>query len=235
MNKFEYTPTTISEIVFGNDESRELIDDIVSGNLPFPYEGKSGILLYGTFGSGKTTLARLLASAIEFGKVQDTLAMEADFFGCQQGHTNTMIMENVKKQMNVQSFNASGLHYFIFDEVDNLSKLAQGSMKTVLNNKRAVFILTTNNIANLDKGLKDRCVLIEMNAAADAEFLPIARRMASDAEVVLNDTELLAAINGNNGSFRGVMFNLQRLVLKTKRAADAATVALSSIKQAASK
>ena len=235
MNKFEYTPTTISEIVFGNDESRELIDDIVSGNLPFPYEGKSGILLYGTFGSGKTTLARLLASAIEFGKTQDTLAMEADFFGCQQGHTNTTIMDTVKRQMDVLSFNKSGLHYFIFDEVDNLSKLAQGSMKTVLNNKRAVFILTTNNIANLDKGLKDRCVLIEMNAAADAEFLPIARRMASDANVVLNDSQLLAAISGNNGSFRNVMFSLQRLVLKTKRAADAATVALSSIKQASSK
>jgi hypothetical protein len=31
------------------------------------------------------------------------------------------------------------------------------------------------------------------------------------------------------------MFSLQRLVLKTKRAADAATVALSSIKQASSK
>jgi hypothetical protein len=87
----------------------------------------------------------------------------------------------------------------------------------------------------LDKGLKDRCVLIEMNAAADAEFLPIARRMASDARVVLNDSQLLAAISGNNGSFRNVMFSLQRLVLKTKRAADAATVALSSIKQAASK
>ena len=235
MNKFEYTPTTISEIVFGNDESRELIDDIVSGNLPFPYEGKSGILLYGTFGSGKTTLARLLASAIEFGKTQDTLAMEADFFGCQQGHTNTTIMDTVKRQMDVLSFNKSGLHYFIFDEVDNLSKLAQGSMKTVLNNKRAVFILTTNNVANLDKGLKDRCVLIEMNAAADAEFLPIARRMASDANVVLNDSQLLAAISGNNGSFRNVMFSLQRLVLKTKRAADAATVALNSIKQASSK
>jgi hypothetical protein len=76
-----------------------------------------------------------------------------------------------------------------------------------------------------------------MNAAADAdaEFLPIARRMARDAEVVLNDTQLLAAISGNNGSFRNVIFSLQRLILKTKRAADATTVALSSIKQAASK
>ncbi|UFS56098.1 AAA family ATPase [Comamonadaceae bacterium M7527] len=235
MNKFEYTPTTIDEIVFGNDESRELIEDIVSGSLPFPYEGKSGILLYGTFGSGKTTLARLLPSAIEFGKTQDTLAMEAEFFGCQQGHTNTTIMESVKKMMNVQSLNASGLHYLIFDEVDNLSKLAQGSMKTVLNNKRAVFILTTNNIAALDKGLKDRCVLIEMNAAADAEFLPIARRMASDAEVVLNDSQLLAAISGNNGSFRNVMFSLQRLMLKVQRGNAAARAALNSIKQAASK
>lgn len=235
MNKFEYTPTTIDEIVFGNDESRELIEDIVSGSLPFPYEGKSGILLYGTFGSGKTTLARLLPSAIEFGKVQDTLAMEAEFFGCQQGHTNTTIMESVKRQMNFMSLNQSQLHYLIFDEVDNLSKLAQGSMKTVLNNQRAVFILTTNNIAALDKGLKDRCVLIEMNAAADAEFLPIARRMASDAEVVLNDSQLLAAISGNNGSFRNVMFSLQRLMLKVQRGNAAARAALNSIKQAASK
>jgi hypothetical protein len=87
----------------------------------------------------------------------------------------------------------------------------------------------------LDKGLKDRCVLIEMNAAADAEFLPIARRMASDAEVVLNDSQLLAAVSGNNGSFRGVMFNLQRLILKQQRMTAAAKTALSSIKQAASK
>jgi hypothetical protein len=43
------------------------------------------------------------------------------------------------------------------------------------------------------------------------------------------------ALPGNNGSFRNVLFSLQRLILKTKRAAVAATVALSSIKQAASK
>ena len=46
-------------------------------------------------------------------------------------------------------------------------------MKTTLNSIRAVFILTTNNISQLDKGVKDRCVLVEMNAATDAEYLPL--------------------------------------------------------------
>jgi DNA replication protein DnaC len=60
MNTSKYQPHTIAQIVFANDESRQLIEDIVSGVMPFPFEGKTGILLYGTFGSGKTTLARLL-------------------------------------------------------------------------------------------------------------------------------------------------------------------------------
>jgi DNA polymerase III delta prime subunit len=69
---------------------------------------------------------------------------------------------------------ASGKHYYIFDEVDNLSKTAQAGLKTTLNSQRGTFILTTNNISQLDKGVKDRCVLVEMNAATDAEYLALA-------------------------------------------------------------
>ena len=84
MNDTKYQPQTINEVVFGNDESRLLIEDIVSGILPFPFEGKTGILLYGTFGTGKTTLARILPEAIERGQTGQPLAFDADFFGCQQ-------------------------------------------------------------------------------------------------------------------------------------------------------
>jgi DNA replication protein DnaC len=64
MNGTKYQPQTINEIVFGNDESRPLIEDIASGILPFPFEDKTGSLLYGTFGTGKKTLARILPEAI---------------------------------------------------------------------------------------------------------------------------------------------------------------------------
>jgi replication-associated recombination protein RarA len=236
MNANKYQPQTFKQMIFANDESRQLLEDIVTGVMPFPFEGKTGILLYGIFGSGKTTLARLLPEAIELGQTNSSLTMEADFFGCQQGHSGTVITDTVKRQNSVTSLNASGRHYFIFDEVDSLSKAAQAGLKTTLNSNRAVFILTTNNISQLDKGVKDRCVLVEMNAATDAEYLPLARRIASDENVVLNDSQMLSAIAGNNGSFRSVIFEVLRLAKCTARHSNSVTnIAATIIQKAALK
>ncbi len=60
-------------------------------------------------------------------------------------------------------------------------------------------------------------MLVEMNAATDAEYLPLARRIAADENVSLSDAQLLYAIAGNNGSFRSVVFSVLRLAKRTAR------------------
>jgi DNA replication protein DnaC len=65
----EYEPQSLNDIIFGNHESKCRIYDIVTCAEDIPASGKSGIFLYGTYGTGKTTLAKMLPDAIENGKV----------------------------------------------------------------------------------------------------------------------------------------------------------------------
>ena len=211
----KYEPKTINDIIWGNTESRLRIEDIVSGAEALPYCGKSAILLYGVFGTGKTTLANLLPNAIEKGRADEDLAIEADFIACQQGFNGPQVMSLIERVLSKTSFNASGLHYFVLDEVDNLTKLAQQSLKSALNTNRGIFILTTNNISELDKGLKDRCVLVEMNAAAVSDYLPLAKNLVSDMGVVMSDDDLLPTISAAKGSLRNLIHNVERLARRS--------------------
>ena len=211
----KYEPTTIKDIIWGNAESRLRIEDIVSGAEALPYCGKSAILLYGAFGTGKTTQAKLLPNAIEKGRSNEDLAIVADFIACQQGFNGPQVMSLIERVLSKTSFNASGLHYFVLDEVDNLTKLAQQSLKSALNTNRGIFILTTNNISELDKGLKDRCVLVEMNAAAVSDYLPLAKNLVSDMGVVMSDDDLLPTISAAKGSLRNLIHNVERLARRS--------------------
>ena len=110
-----HEPQTIDDIIFGNNESKLRIEDIVSGTAPLPHRGKSAILLYGVFGTGKTTLAKMLPNHIEYGKTKEELVWDPTFIACQQGFNGPQIMTKIDAVLTLMSLNVSGMHYFIID------------------------------------------------------------------------------------------------------------------------
>ena len=210
-----YVPTSLNDIIFGNPESKLRIYDIVTGAETLPASGKSGILLYGTWGTGKTTMATMLPDAIEKGRTDEELTISADLIRCQQGFNGPQVIDFIAKILDKNSLNASGLHYIIIDEVDLLTKSAQESLKSAMNTSRCIFILTTNYIAYLDRGLLDRCVLVEMNAAAINDYLPLAKNLVSDMGVVMSDDDLLPTISAAKGSLRNLIHNVERLARRS--------------------
>ncbi|QWD62816.1 AAA family ATPase [Polynucleobacter sp. MWH-UH25E] len=216
-NEGQFKPTSTADIIYGSNESRLRIEDIVSGAQPLPFGGKSGVLLYGAYGTGKTTLANILPNAIEVGTTGQAQALPEYYIGCRQGLNGVQVSQTIDKILATQPLNASGKHYIIIDEVDVLTQQAQESLKSSLNTTRGVFVLTTNSVSKLDKGLLDRCVLVEMNAADPEAYLPLAHKITADHEVVLNDEELIQIIKGANGSLRNVINNISRQARRTKQ------------------
>ncbi len=207
-----HEPKNLNDIIFGNPESKLRIYDIVTGAEALPHCGKSAIILYGTWGTGKTTMAKMLPNAIEKGRTDSDLVMPEEMIRCQQGYNGPQVIEFISKILDKNSLNASGLHYIIIDEVDLLTKSAQESLKSALNTNRCIFILTTNYISALDRGLLDRCVLVEMNAAKVDQLLPLVQQIAMKQGITIADEELIATINAANGSFRNISHNVERLV-----------------------
>ncbi len=114
---------------------------------------------------------------------------------------------------NLMSLNLSGYHYFVLDEVDNLTDAAQASLKAVMNKPTTIFILTTNYFEKVERGIINRCVTVEMNAAPATAWLDFSKMVLSDAGITnVSDEQLLKVLTPCQGSVRNILDELQSVI-----------------------
>ena len=176
-----FAPSCLDDFLINNSTEREVLELILSRKLPFPFNGKSGILLHGTYGTGKSTLGFLLPRLLEtayagnypqtspIGQMQVVEDAIPEIFRCGGGLSSTAIVKQITMCNSRNPFHHYGqTDYFLFDEVDKLTVSAQQSLKSVMDLKRCQFIFTTNYLDRIDDGIINRSFLIEMNQSADA-------------------------------------------------------------------
>lgn len=199
-------PQTFDDLVFANEESAQILRAILNRQVALPGYGKTALLLYGVFGTGKTTAASILCEEIEHALSGDALGAAPHRVNCDNQNDITEVIKAAEANRFHVSFNASRFHYYVFDEVDNLTADGQRKLKVFLNHKDIICVLTTNFVKRVDAGVRDRCYLIDYNAPPPARMLLRIKQILREHNLPLpSDDVLLEKIENTEGSWRDIL------------------------------
>ena len=226
-------PTCLSDFAL-KPTTREKLEHLFMGIENLPAHGVSGIILWGPYGSGKTTMARWLPHAIDCIKTHGPARKETagelmidvsdgftniNYYGCAQGQNGVQLVSKIEAISSLICPSMTGIRYFILDEFDVLTAAAQASMKAVMTHaKDSIFIMTTNHYNQVDPGVIDRSLVLDMNAAPDEAWREKLARDYANANEAFDWEAIQPIVQQGRGSCRRILSDLDK-VARLKKAA----------------
>jgi DNA polymerase-3 subunit gamma/tau len=191
-------PTKLDEVIGNLHIVRPLRKQLESGTL------SQSIMITGQFGSGKTTIAKIIASEL------DAEVYEID---CGSDGGVDRMREIVDSAYMSSLFSQNKV--FILDEVHGLSKQAQSALLKTLEDAKenTYFILLTTEAKKILPTIRSRCVVYETDAATKEDIgIAVKRVMTKFNLTVENMADFWSVVYQSEGSLRQVYSLMEKLV-----------------------
>ncbi len=194
----KYRPQTLDTYV-GNDTVKATFQQYIDTN-DVPH-----LLLYGDAGSGKTTLAKIVANTIA----------KDNYIYINASDENSVDTVRDKIKQFASSIGFGGLKLIILDECDYMTPNAQAALRNVIEtfSKTTRFILTCNYVDKIIDPIQSRCQIFNIVPPSKKEVASHLVKILDGENVKYEKDNLVTIINQSYPDIRRVINTTQRCVI----------------------
>lgn len=177
--EIKYAPCNLDEVIYPSVGVERRIKGYASKQL------QGHVMLHGSNGTGKSTVARLLIEAI--GGSQALVETK---------HYNSLLSmtdlgEYLQRSVNLANL-TSGSYFLLFNEFDKAKKNLE-TLWTTLDEleDKVMMIITTNHPINIEPSIRSRCDMIDMGGHSGAAVLDRIQYILGEEGLHLPDAQVL--------------------------------------------
>ena len=191
--KAKYEPKSLAEMVIHDPDNAimPILKKIACGQI------NQNLLLYGTNGTGKTTLAKVLTSQFyqAYGEHDTTQHVQM---------ANESDSRNYDVNKSLWHSSSSDVSWHILDEVDkcNHKNIYHILHHTLDNQHGHNYILTANHLHNIPNGIQSRARPLPIDCPTPAEFLPRAQFILQQEGIQVSAAKILAMLSAGEQDLR---------------------------------
>ena len=186
----KYSPAFIGDLIFPNAQVKSVITAYASGEVRRP------LILCGRNGTGKSLIAKLLPKAIEGMEEVQVTHVKAHKLNS-DSEVDELFSRN-KMFDSLFTVNGQRFTYNVIEEMNSCIK-GRNAFRIALDKYMGtdLTIITTNEIAQIDKGIRSRCEVLEVPACTPIIFFPHAKSIMENEGIEIEDSALLAALEAS--------------------------------------
>jgi DNA polymerase III delta prime subunit len=211
-----YRSKTLDEYI-GNEQLKQIVSQYINNN------DIQNLLLYGTPGTGKTTLAKLIVNNIN-----------CDFLYINASDERGIDTIRDKVQGFASSASFKPLKIIILDEADFLTIQAQASLRNIIEtySRTTRFILTCNYLERIIDPLQSRCQVLKITPPSKKEVAQHVANVLDQEDISYENFNIAFIVNKHYPDIRKILNTCQVNTVDSELVIDTSVLTSSNYKDA---